>query len=72
MRRDGQQASAEDRELGLHDETIQALFGIGLKLEYCADVVDSSPDQVKQALEGIILSLNDLIEDLRGRIYEIN
>jgi signal transduction histidine kinase len=59
-------------ELDLHDRTIQALFGLGLKLEYCIQLVDASPDQVKAGLEGVIINLDQLIEQLRGRIYELD
>ena len=32
-------------ELKLLDDTIQALFGMGLKIEYCIALFDESPDQ---------------------------
>lgn len=61
--------SAEElHELVLHDRTIQALFGIGLKLEYCIMLVDESPDQAKDGLDAAIGALTDLIGDLRTRI----
>jgi signal transduction histidine kinase len=59
-------------ELDLHDNTIQALFGLGLKLEYCIQLIDSAPEQVKGGLEGVILNLDALIEQLRGRIYQLD
>jgi signal transduction histidine kinase len=60
--------SDEEVELKLHDETIQALFGIGLRIEYCIALVDDSPDQAKASLDGTISDLSELISDLRDRI----
>ena len=59
-----------DRELELksHDDTIQALFGIGLKIEYCIELFDMAPDQAKAGLDGTISDLSGLIADLRERI----
>ena len=58
----------EEFELKLHDDTIQALFGIGLKIEYCIALFDESPDQAKAGLDGTISDLSELIEGLRQRI----
>jgi hypothetical protein len=60
------------RELELHDATIQTLYGMGLRLQYCAEVLDVAPDQVRVALVDVIASLDEVVERLRNRIYEIN
>jgi signal transduction histidine kinase len=51
---------------------IQALYAIGLRLEYCIEVLDLSPEQVKVALNDVVERLDQLIEVLRGRIYELD
>ena len=61
----------DTHELKLHDDTIQALFGIGLKIEYCIALFDESPDQAKAGLDAVISGLSDLIEGLRDRIDDI-
>lgn len=61
----------DEHELHLHDETIQALFGIGLRLEYCITLVDEAPEQAKLSLDATISDLGDLIAELRGRIDHI-
>jgi len=63
--------SASSHELTLHDNTIQSLFGIGLRIEYCIALLDESPDQAKAGLDSAITDLGDLIAELRGRIDDI-
>lgn len=58
-------------ELHLHDETIQALFGLGLRIEYCIALFDESPDQAKAGLDSTITDLGVLIAELRARIDNI-
>lgn len=58
-------------ELKLHDDTIQLLFGIGLKIEYCLEVVDESLSQARDGLDGVIADLGQLIESIRGRIDDL-
>jgi signal transduction histidine kinase len=60
-----------DEELKLHDDTIQMLFAISLKVEYCLEVIDESPKQAKTGLEHIVADLSDLIFGLRERIYDL-
>ena len=58
----------EESELKRHDDTIQALFGIGLKIEYCIALFDESPEQAKAGLDATISDLSILISTLRDRI----
>jgi signal transduction histidine kinase len=69
----GDMTSSQDEtaELKLHDDTIQMLFAISLKLEYCLAVIDESPEQTKAGLNHVVADLDGLITDLRDRIYEI-
>jgi hypothetical protein len=55
-------------ELKLYDDTIQSLFGIGLRIEYGIALIDEAPDQAKASLDGTIGDLSDLIAELRLRI----
>jgi hypothetical protein len=63
--------SADPAELTLHDETIQTLFGIGLKIEYCMLLFDESPEQAKHGLDGALVQLTELISELHDRIEHI-
>ena len=63
--------SSELYELKRHDDTIQALFGIGLKIEYCIALLDESPEQAKAGLDATISDLSTLIEGLRDRIDDL-
>jgi hypothetical protein len=56
-------------ELQRHDDMIQMLFAISLKVEYCRAVADESPAQVKAGLDHVVSDLDDLISGLRDRIY---
>lgn len=64
-------AESSHTELKLHDDTIQLLFGIGLKIEYCLEVADESPAQAKDGLDGVITDLGQLIDDIRGRMQDL-
>lgn len=58
-------------ELRLHDDTIQMLFGLGLRIEYCIALMDESPEQAKEGLDHVITDLNEVIAALRGRIEDL-
>ncbi len=64
-------ADGSHPELKLHDDTIQLLFGIGLKIEYCLEVVDESLSQAHEGLDGVITDLGQLIDNIRGRIDDL-
>ncbi len=61
----------EDQELNLHDSTIQTLFALGLKIEYCQALLDDAPEEAKAGLDSVIAEMSALIADLRGRIDDI-
>jgi signal transduction histidine kinase len=61
----------DDTELKIHDEAIQALFGIGLKIEYCIALFDESPEQAKLGLDTTISDISQLIAHLRERIDDL-
>lgn len=67
-----EQSALSTRELELHDGTIQALYGVGLKIEYCMSLVDESPEQAKAGLDAAIGSLSELIVTLRERIHDVD
>jgi signal transduction histidine kinase len=66
------ETSARREALVDHDNTIQSLFGIALRLSYCRDVIDESPEQVKVALDDILHYMDGVIDGLRKRIYELD
>jgi hypothetical protein len=50
------------------DQVIQALYGIGLKLEYSLALVEDGPVQTRAALDSAITDLGDLIDVLRSQV----
>ncbi|HEX5370320.1 MAG TPA: histidine kinase dimerization/phosphoacceptor domain-containing protein [Dehalococcoidia bacterium] len=59
-------------DVELHDETIQALFGAGLRLEIARDLIDEAPEEAHKALDSAIDGLVLLIDDLRSRIESLD
>jgi hypothetical protein len=57
-------------QIALLDKTIQGLFALGLKLEYCIALVDESPEQAKAGLDAALNGIVDLMEPLRDRIAQ--
>jgi signal transduction histidine kinase len=57
--------------MDLHDGTIQAIYGVGLKLEDCISRVQSEPDNVRDELDTAIERLNGLIRDIRSYIFDL-
>jgi signal transduction histidine kinase len=64
-------AELHEREMELNDAMIQNLYGVGLKLQYCQEVIDESPPQAKKALSDILDGLDGLIQEIRNRMYEL-
>ena len=67
-------AILEERErigMDLHDGVIQSLYGVGLNLEDCADVVAEDPDFVRQRLDKAVNDLNQVIKDIRSYIFHL-
>lgn len=62
--RDGQHSP----EIDLMDKTIQGLYGLGLKLEYCLALLDESPEQARDGLDAAVNEVGRLIEPLRRQI----
>jgi signal transduction histidine kinase len=65
--RDGQYGP----EIDLMDTTIQGLYALGLKLEYCLTLVDESPEQTKAGLDAAVNEVGQLIEPLRRQIHRL-
>ena len=57
--------------MDLHDGTIQAIYGVGLKLEDCISRVQSEPDEVRDELDNAIERLNGIIRDIRSYIFDL-
>jgi signal transduction histidine kinase len=53
----------------LRDNTLQTLYGIGLRLEYCLAMLDSAPDQARARLDGIIDTVGEVIDELRAHVH---
>jgi signal transduction histidine kinase len=55
----------------LHDGTIQAIYGVGLKLEDCIQRVGSEPEAVREDLDEAIEALNRIILEIRNYIFDL-
>ncbi len=67
-------AILEERErigMDLHDGVIQSLYGVGLSLEDCADVVADDPQFVSTRLDKAVNDLNQVIKDIRSYIFHL-
>jgi hypothetical protein len=52
----------------LLERTIQGLYALGLKLEYCIALVDEAPEQARAGLDAAITNLGEVIDDMRSHI----
>ena len=73
LRKSGQylRAFLNDRDrivLGLHDNTIQTIYAVGLNLEECRKLMEENPGRAGRELERAITDLNEVIRDLRNYI----
>jgi signal transduction histidine kinase len=68
----GERQDSGRSEIQLHDDTIQALFGVGLRLEICQDLIEEAPDEARNALDSAINGLSLLIEEIRNRIESLD
>jgi signal transduction histidine kinase len=82
LRLTGEQLQQHAREVALlrdrniagsdsNDEAIQAIYGVGLKLEACLSRFDADPGQVQAELDLAIGTLNDIIENLRASLMDL-
>ena len=58
-------------DLKLHDETIQALYGVSLRLQAAADLAKESPDAISGELDHAVRAIDNVIADLRERIEDV-
>jgi signal transduction histidine kinase len=58
-------------DIRLHDETIQALYGVSLRLQAASDLAKDSPDAVSGELDTAIRTIDNVIADLRERIEDV-
>jgi signal transduction histidine kinase len=58
-------------DMKLHDETIQALYGVSLRLQAAAGLVDEAPDALPGELDHAIRAIDNIIADLRDRIEDV-
>ena len=68
----GRMAVAEERDrIGrdLHDGIIQSLYAVGLSLEDVPELMEESPDEAADRVDGAIESINLAIRDIRNFIY---
>ena len=58
-------------DIKLHDETIQALYGVSLRLQAAADLVTESPEALTGELDHAIRAIDGVISELRERIEDV-
>jgi signal transduction histidine kinase len=58
-------------DLRLHDETIQALYGVSLRLQAASSLVGEAPDALTGELDRAIQTIDNVIADLRDRIENL-
>ena len=59
-------------DLRLHDETIQALYGVSLRLQAASELAKDSPDAISGELDTAIRTIDNVIAELRDRIEDVN
>jgi signal transduction histidine kinase len=59
-------------DLKLHDETIQALYGVSLRLQAAVTLVGESPEAATGELDQAVRTIDSVIADLRERIEGVN
>jgi signal transduction histidine kinase len=58
-------------DLKLHDETIQALYGVSLRLQAAAGLAAESPEALTAELENAVRAIDNVIAGLRHRIEDL-
>lgn len=67
-------AVLEERErigMDLHDGIIQAIYGVGLALDFARMAIDENPELVRQKIDEAIHALNATIRDIRTYILDL-
>lgn len=67
-------AVLEERErigMDLHDGIIQAIYGVGLALDFARMALDEDPVEARRKIEESISSLNSTIRDIRAYILDL-
>lgn len=59
-------------DMKLHDETIQALYGVSLRLQAAAGLAAESPEALPAELDRAVRAIDDVIAGLRDRIEDVN
>jgi len=59
-------------DLKLHDETIQALYGVSLRLQAAVSLVSESPESITSELDKAVRTIDNVIAELRERIEGVN
>jgi signal transduction histidine kinase len=55
----------------LHDNTMQALYGVDLALEYAAGLIDDNPGEAKRRLEETLDIHSRIIKEIRGYVHNL-
>ena len=58
-------------DLRLHDETIQALYGVSLRLQAASSLAAESPEVLTSELDKAVRTIDNVIADLRNRIENL-
>lgn len=55
----------------LHDNTMQALYGVDLALEYATGLIDDNPGEAKRRLEETLDIHSRIIKEIRGYVHNL-
>ena len=75
LSRDASEQTPAERyavDLKLHDETIQALYGVSLRLQAAVSLVSEAPDAITNELDIAVRTIDNVITELRERIEGVN
>jgi signal transduction histidine kinase len=75
LSRDASEQTPAERyavDLKLHDETIQALYGVSLRLQAAVSLVSEAPDAITSELDIAVRTIDNVIAELRERIEGVN
>ena len=67
MNHDSDHAGASEH-IDFLDQVLQDLFGLGLKLEHCATLLEEAPPQARAHLDEVASALEQIVEPIRERI----
>jgi hypothetical protein len=57
--------------LDTYDRAIQTLYGVGLRLEGCLELLTPQSPEARAEIESVLSDIDGLITSIRERIYQL-